>query len=98
MKTVFADSFYYLALLNPDDAAHSRCLQVSGEIEGPVVITAWVLTEVADALAAPANRPAFLQLLRALREDPEVTTFRRSRSCSRRGQTCTRAGPTRSGL
>lgn len=73
MKTVFADSFYYLAMLNPDDAAHVRALQVSQHVEGRVVTTAWVLTEVGDALAAPAHRPGFLQLLAALRDDPEVT-------------------------
>lgn len=73
MKTVFADTFYYLAVLNPDDAAHERAVRLSEVIEGPVVTTAWVLTEVADALAAPTQRPGFMSLLTTLRDDPEVT-------------------------
>jgi predicted nucleic acid-binding protein len=32
-----------------------------------------VLTEVADAMSAPMNRPAFLRLLERLRDDPEIT-------------------------
>ncbi len=73
MKHLFADSFYYLAILNPDDGAHVRATRLSGLIEGQVLTTAWVLTEVADALASPVQRPVFLRLLEALHADPEVT-------------------------
>ena len=72
MKTPFADSFYYLAMLNPDDAAHDQAVRASRTIKGLVVTTPWVLTEVADALAAPSQRPAFMRLLTTLRADPEV--------------------------
>ena len=50
MKPVFADSFYYLAILNADDSAHAQAVSVSATLSGNVVTTAWVLTEVADAL------------------------------------------------
>ncbi len=73
MKPVFADSFYYLAVINADDAAHDRAVRLSDSLGGLVVTTAWVLTEVADALAAPEQRPGFLALLQTLRDDPEVT-------------------------
>jgi len=73
MKAVFADSFYYLAIVNADDAAHKKAVKLSEELRGPIVTTAWVLTEVADALAAPAQRSSFLALLDTLRTDPEVT-------------------------
>ena len=73
MTAVFADSFYYLAVMNADDAAHERAVRVSDSLGGPVVTTAWVLTEVADALAAPGQRSGFLALLEALRSDPEVS-------------------------
>ena len=73
MTAVFADSFYYLAVMNADDAAHERAVRVSDSLGGPVVTTAWVLTEVADALAAPGQRSGFLALLEALRGDPEVS-------------------------
>jgi predicted nucleic acid-binding protein len=73
MKSVFADTFYYLAVLNADDAAHERAVLASERISGQVITTAWVLTEVADALAAPERRPDFLALLHTLKGDPEVT-------------------------
>ncbi|MBN1490061.1 MAG: type II toxin-antitoxin system VapC family toxin [Phycisphaerae bacterium] len=72
MIAVFADTFYYLALLNADDAAHERAVEASDRTSGKVVTTAWVLTEIADALAAPDRREDFLLLLRMLKDDSEV--------------------------
>lgn len=72
MKNVFGDTFYYLAVVNPDDSAHERAMALSNRISGNVITTAWVLTEVADALAGPERRSAFLALLATLRSDPEV--------------------------
>jgi predicted nucleic acid-binding protein len=46
MTTVFADTFYYLALLNPSDAAHERAEKFSDDYDGNMVTTEWVLTEV----------------------------------------------------
>lgn len=53
VKAVFADSFYFLALLRLDDSAHARALAASPKRSERLVTTAWVLTEVADALAVP---------------------------------------------
>ena len=72
MRPTFADTFYFLALLNPSDQAHDSALRVAASPPGPLVTTAWVLVEVADALASPANRPAFLELLDGLRGIPAV--------------------------
>lgn len=49
--TVFADTFFYLALFNTRDAHHLRVLDFIGNFFGGVVTTQWVLTEVADAFA-----------------------------------------------
>jgi predicted nucleic acid-binding protein len=68
----FADTFYFLALLNRSDAAHHRAVSLSTRSGGPLVTTAWVLTEVADALASPKDRPGFLTLMRALQSDPDI--------------------------
>jgi len=67
VTTRFADTFNYLALVSEDDAAHARAVELSRVRGGRVVTTAWVLTEVADALAAPAQRRKFLALLDLLR-------------------------------
>jgi uncharacterized protein len=70
---IFADTFYFLALLNQDDAAHNKARAVSEQLTDPIVTTAWVLTEVGDALAAPNLRHIFLRLVQALRADSNTT-------------------------
>ena len=72
MNTTFADTFYYLALLNPDDAAHERALAVTAQRQGTLVTTRWVLTEVGDAMAAPAYRRRFVNLIQAIESDPDT--------------------------
>ena len=85
MKAYFADSFYYLALLNPRDAKHAAAAALSEELRGGQVTTAWVLTEVADALAAPAQRSRFLTFLARLRANPRVTIVPASEDLFERG-------------
>ena len=67
MTAVFADTFFYLALLNPRDSAHQRALDVSDKLSAPLLTTEFVLIEIADALASPAERPKFLELIQSLR-------------------------------
>jgi uncharacterized protein len=69
MKTVFADTFYYLAFLGERDAAHDRAIRFSEKYTGGIVTTGWVLTEVGDALAAPERRTQCAAFLRQLRGD-----------------------------
>jgi uncharacterized protein len=85
MKTVFADTFYYLAFVGERDSQHDRALQFSREYVGRTVTTAWVVTEVADALAAPDQRPNFLALLELLRADTALTIVPPSESLFQRG-------------
>ena len=40
----FADTFFYLALLNPKDATHSEAVRLSRSVRGGIVTTAFVLT------------------------------------------------------
>lgn len=54
MSSVFADSFYYLALGNPRDAAHTRAHQISSGLTANVVTTTSIIQELA---AASPNRP-----------------------------------------
>ncbi len=71
MNRVFADSFYFFAVLNPKDEAHRKALEFATRHEEPVVTTAWVLTELADGLAVTAHRAAFSRLVARLQADPE---------------------------
>jgi hypothetical protein len=73
MKALFADSFYFLALLNEGDEAHSKAVTFSQLSDSHILTTAWVLTEVGDAFALPPARRRFLLLLEDLRTDTECT-------------------------
>jgi predicted nucleic acid-binding protein len=73
MKAVFADTYYWLALINPRDHAHQEALTLSQSLSEPLVTTMWVLTEVGDAMRDPANRLTFVQLLRDIASDPLTT-------------------------
>jgi len=85
MTPRFADAFYYLALISPDDARHTEAAELSESLGGSIVTTAWVLTEVADALSAAAHRGNFLRLLRALREDSDTEVIPPSPELFERG-------------
>jgi predicted nucleic acid-binding protein len=85
MNVVFADTFYYLALLSENDFAHDRAVQVSRELRAKTMTTAWVLTEVGDALAGPADRPKFIHLIEQLRSAPQVTIVPPSETLFERG-------------
>ena len=73
MRTVFADSFYFFALLNDRDPAHEKAVAFLQSYRGRMVTTGWILTESGDGLANPANRPAFLATLDTLQADPNIT-------------------------
>jgi len=56
MKSVFADTFYFLALLNERDPAHQRAAAASRIPGLTLVTTEFVLLELADALCKPRER------------------------------------------
>src|SRR4249919_1905852 len=67
MTPVFADTFYYLALANSNDAAHAGAVAFAQSTNRPMLTTDWIVTELADALCAVKNRHIFQKLLRVLR-------------------------------
>lgn len=73
MNALFADTYYFLALLHKGDAAHAKAVALAERLSNPIVTTAWVLTEVGDALSAPTFRSRFVQLVETLRADPACT-------------------------
>ena len=70
MTVLFADTFYYLALLNPSDAAHGRAVAFSRQLRGKQLTTTSVLTEVGDAMAGPE-----MQRSRSANEDLRRTSL-----------------------
>jgi len=73
MSEVFADAFYYIALLNPDDRHHSDAVEATKNLRRRIVTSVWVLIEVADAFSSPRNRPLALRFLDEIAIDPNVT-------------------------
>ena len=84
MSALFADTFYFLALLNGRDKNHADAARYD-DAQPFLVTTAWVLTEVGDALSAPENRRAFLALLELLQETTEVRIIPPSADLFERG-------------
>lgn len=85
MKAVFLDTFFLLAALNPDDGYHEEALGWSEAYDGPLLTTAWVVSEVADALAAPQHRKVFEMFYQALKAEKRVRVLPPETACWERG-------------
>src|SRR5436189_2162921 len=72
MRRVFADSYYFFALISDDDRKHKEAVELATSFVGELVTTGWVLTEVADGLAKPPWRDSFLALRDKLVRNPRV--------------------------
>ena len=69
MSEVFADAFYYIALLNPKDSFHRAAVEMTRHLTYRIVTTAWVLMEVGDALSAPSIRAHTHRFLEQVQRD-----------------------------
>lgn len=85
MKPVFADTAYYLALINPHDQCAPAATRFTAKFAGAFVTTAWVLTEVANSLARGPNRVLFCNLYQDLAGDHRVTIVPASQGLLDRG-------------
>ena len=72
MKAVFADAFYFVALLNRADQHHSKAIAAARELRHGIVTTEWVLAEFADALAESASRRLVRPFIQDLEQDTNV--------------------------
>ena len=72
MNGVFADAFYYIALINPADQYHAAVVRITRTLRRPVFTTTWVFLEVADALCRPGLRGLTHQSLVRIAADREV--------------------------
>src|SRR5947209_7139900 len=76
MNAIFADTFYFLALLNKTDEAHEAASRFAADRSNRLITTAWILTELADGLAGTGGRAIFPELLRDLESDGGVQLIR----------------------
>jgi uncharacterized protein len=85
MKSIFGNTYYFLAVGNERDEGHLRAVQYAASYKGQILTTEWMLTEVADALALPAQRGQFLTLLELINDDPNWTVIPASHELFGRG-------------
>jgi predicted nucleic acid-binding protein len=75
VRTIFADSGYWIALLSPKDTLHNKALSVSRSL-GPhlLVTTEMVLSEVAAFFSDKGEhlRAAAAKLIRSIRQNPNI--------------------------
>ncbi len=85
MKTVFADAFYFVGLINRADQHHAKVVAAARQLRGSILTTEWILAEFADALAESASRRLVPQLIRELEQDAKVKIVRTSTDLFRHG-------------
>lgn len=74
-------------MLLPNDAAHSKAVDIALSLDARIVTKAWVLTELANSLRLPEHRSHFVRFEKALRADPSVAIVDPSRELYDRGLT-----------
>ena len=76
MRLVFADTSYWIALLNPKDSLHAKALAISGTLkECRIVTSEMVLAELLNSLGKEGNqlRAAAGRTVEALQTDANVS-------------------------
>jgi predicted nucleic acid-binding protein len=72
---VFADTSYYIALLNRLDVDHGKATTFRHGYSGRYLTTAFVVIELGNWLCRTAQRPLFVRLVDALGADPSTTVL-----------------------
>jgi len=85
MKTVFADAFYFVRLLNRADQHHARIVSAARQLRDDLLTTEWVLAEFADALAESTSRRRVPQFIHTLEQDSKVWIIRAGADLFQRG-------------
>ena len=90
---VFADTAYFIALLNGKDSAHSAALHYSRQSFRQIAVTEFILLELADAFSRPPDRADFLLMDKHVRSSPSYTIIPASSDLLRRGRDLFAARP-----
>lgn len=83
MRTVFADTFYWISLANPNDEWHSTVMHVSRTLsQAQLVTTDEVLTEFLTYYSGfgTAHRATATTLVRRVLQNPNTRTIPQTRS------------------
>ncbi len=66
MKPYFADSWFFIALLNGADEDHLPITDFAAKLDRPLITTDWIVVEVADAFSSPSLRHLYVRLRASL--------------------------------
>jgi predicted nucleic acid-binding protein len=73
MRTVLADTSFYVAALNPEDSLHQVACARGQETGLTVIVTEFVLVELGNFLAEGQQRQQLGTLVQYLRNNPHTT-------------------------
>lgn len=73
--TVFADAFFWIALLNRRDEYHEKAKSYAKGFQGCIITTQWVLAEVADAMAGSTARQSIRPFFHELAAHRAITVL-----------------------
>lgn len=85
VRHVFADTAYWIALVDKRDSYRERALRVTAEITGTITTTSEVLTETANALSREPWRQEVVRLIDALAVRNDVVILEPDAGLWRRG-------------
>jgi hypothetical protein len=85
MKSVFADTFHFLALLKTDDPCHTQAVKLHRVRWQKLVTTDCVILETGDACCEPQDHGDFLALYDSLPKDSRVEIVRLTPELLERG-------------
>lgn len=72
MNAWFADTFFFIALMDDEDDAHPWAFEIVRTLSRRVLTTQWVLAEVGDAFASTRHRGQFHVLLETIAAHPMI--------------------------
>jgi uncharacterized protein len=79
MKRIFADTSYWMALVNPRDQLHQKAVSVSRQLSsGSLLTTDMVFVEVLNSFSDSLYREAVGRMVTRLRQDQNLTIVRQT--------------------
>jgi uncharacterized protein len=74
MRRIFADTSYWMALVNPRDQIHQKAMSVSQQLSSESLLTTeMVLVEVLNSFSDSLYREAVGRMVASLRQDQNLT-------------------------
>jgi len=79
MKTIFADAFYWIALINPKDEWHDKVMAIASSLDKTkIVTTEEVLNELLTFYASAGPRQRAVALVKSIIDDPDIFVVEQS--------------------